>query len=724
MPNTRLKSITVKAFRSFAEESTVHFPETGMMLFKGLNADTGGSSGSGKSSLLLAISYLFGFCRFPATALQSWLTDEPMEVMGVVQVPDGELVISRGQKLGLTLNGVRVPGSAKQLEEKISQLVGLAPPLLAALTYRGQKQPGLFLDKSDGEKKEFLTVLLDLGRFETAIKKSQARSKDLEQAHNTVSYVATELHRKLEGHRASFRPAALQSEAAVERNLAQARANRDRLHQQILDLRLKLRSHEVEIERRAHQVREEATPRVKEIEARIRHLMTQEPDTSCVDLSCLVQLGADLEQAESFLKEELAADQVRYRLQRGQADSVYAQLLLLEKHLAARPNFERMLAKLQSEIKDLDKSLCPTCERQWDDAGARAGELRAEVGDVTKALAELTDMKPKVVALQAECNALSEFVPNPTIEELRSIVSKLTADIGAEKVRVDGQVAMLWLGIKDRVAEAQADLQRVREFIASEIDLARHEALESLQGDQDALEVLERELAMADSQIKGFEAALTRLQIDNVRETARVAQLESTIRTIETELEQARERQVREALELNAELDFQRMIGREGFLGAIFDEVLWEISQETNRLLAQFPNTAHVTLNFQSETTTQTDTVKKAIVPVVTVGGNEAPLRSGLSGGMETAVELAVDLAVATVVSQRTGAMPGWLVLDESFTGLGPVEAEASMEILRAFAENKLVLVVDHASEFKAMFTQAVTVQFSGGRSRVEAPGA
>jgi DNA repair exonuclease SbcCD ATPase subunit len=43
------------------------------------------------------------------------------------------------------------------------------------------------------------------------------------------------------------------------------------------------------------------------------------------------------------------------------------------------------------------------------------------------------------------------------------------------------------------------------------------------------------------------------------------------------------------------------------------------------------------------------------------------------------------------------------------------------MEILRAFAENKLVLVVDHASEFKSMFTQHVDVEFSNGSSRVVA---
>jgi hypothetical protein len=58
----------------------------------------------------------------------------------------------------------------------------LPPELLAPLTYRGQKQPGLFLSKTDAEKKEFLTTLLDLGKFEAAVEASQAKVKNLEQA--------------------------------------------------------------------------------------------------------------------------------------------------------------------------------------------------------------------------------------------------------------------------------------------------------------------------------------------------------------------------------------------------------------------------------------------------------------------------------------------------------------------------------------------------------------
>jgi hypothetical protein len=122
---------------------------------------------------------------------------------------------------------------------------------------------------------------------------------------------------------------------------------------------------------------------------------------------------------------------------------------------------------------------------------------------------------------------------------------------------------------------------------------------------------------MSDAQANGIRAALTRVQIDNTREKERVAQLEANIKAMEVDLLAEAKALAEIKAKMNAELDFQKLIGREGFLGAIFDEVLWEISEETNRLLAQFPNTAHVTLYFRSENVTGKGTIQKKILPVV-----------------------------------------------------------------------------------------------------------
>jgi len=128
-----------------------------------------------------------------------------------------------------------------------------------------------------------------------------------------------------------------------------------------------------------------------------------------------------------------------------------------------------------------------------------------------------------------------------------------------------------------------------------------------------------------------------------------------------------------------------------------------------------------VTVGFRSESATAKGTVKRAIQPFVTISGVERNPKTALSGGMTTAVELAVDLAVRKVISARTGVSPGWLVLDECFEGLGIAEKEAAMGLLKLAAQDTLILVVDHMTEFKEMFDKRFTVTSLNGRSVVEA---
>jgi ABC-type molybdenum transport system ATPase subunit/photorepair protein PhrA len=80
-----------------------------------------------------------------------------------------------------------------------------------------------------------------------------------------------------------------------------------------------------------------------------------------------------------------------------------------------------------------------------------------------------------------------------------------------------------------------------------------------------------------------------------------------------------------------------------------------------------------------------------------------------------TGVELAIDLAMGKVISRRTGTHPGWLILDEAFNGLGVLEKEACLEILSVHAQDRLVIVVDHDSVFKEMFTKTIDLEFKDG---------
>ena len=720
MGQARLKRLWGKAFRSLVQPFEVTFPDSGMLLFRGHNLDTGGSSGSGKSSLLLAIAYVLGFCRYPATALQSWKTEEQMEVGAEFWIDNvGVFVIERGKKLTIRVNGVTLVGSAKQLEEKIYTYLGLSAELLAALTYRGQKQPGLFLSKADSAKKEFLTELLDLGKFEVAIEKSQAKTKSLESQVASFQFSVERLQERLKG--LEVKPAILQDESKLESDLKVATLTRDRIKGQVETYRTRTREAEKLTNEAVARFRRDAEAPLAALLEEVERLTREKPDESSIDLTKLAGLQTDLEQAKGFLAAEQAEDDKRRKEQRQKSFAVSAEIGIVQSKLGAETGLIKRHKQLESEIQQLDQSLCPTCERQWDEARAKRETLAKEAVSIVHQLKDLSELRPQLVQLQKKVAELNEFVPNPSIAELTGIIQQLKTDVAVEQENINTQKRTLRAALDAKVADADKRWMNAKLEVEKAVEAYRGNEIERLQSNLEVLEGLERELTIAESHVKGLEGALNKAKLENAKAAAEEGQARSFRSAVETELKTAVVARDDLQAQYNAELDFQRLVGREGFLGAIFDEVLFEISQETNRLLAQFPNTAHVVLNFRSETVTGKGTIKKEIKPVISVGGFEAPIGSALSGGMETAVELAVDLAVATVVSRRTGSMPGWLILDESFTGLGPVEAEASMEILRAFAEDRLVLVVDHASEFKSLFTQFVDVTYEGGESRVEA---
>jgi DNA repair exonuclease SbcCD ATPase subunit len=167
--------------------------------------------------------------------------------------------------------------------------------------------------------------------------------------------------------------------------------------------------------------------------------------------------------------------------------------------------------------------------------------------------------------------------------------------------------------------------------------------------------------------------------------------------------------------QVNAEKDFCALLGKEGFLGVIFEEVLSEVAHEANDILRQLANTSHVSVAFRTENAKG----KRAINAVFNVDGYEATRQSGLSGGMGASADLAIDLGICSVIEKRLGRFPGWLMLDETFNGMPKNVKEAAFEILEKFSRDRLVIVVDHSTEMKASFRQVLTVTNENGTSRV-----
>lgn len=661
--HTRIKWLALTAFRSFVDRTVINFPESGLSAIKGLNKDTGGSSGSGKTSIILGINYALGICHLPATGLQSWLTDKPMSVELCLDTSLGEVVISRGGKLAMMIDGAPVKGGAAAIEDRLQNILGLSPELLEALTYRRQMTRGQFLSKTNSEKQSFLTLLLGLEKFETAAELTQKTIGQLEPVIEMRLADITRLETEVAQHHVD--DLVLIDEAPATKAIADTQV-------QIHDLEWKM----------------------KEQRDYIATLSNLREPVICPDRSEEKRLDALLQSVRLELTKAIAEDQKILTAEREKARWLQKQLDDARRSVTEISRLKASGRDLMEQIYTLEKNVCPTCKQQWAAAQEKKRSLESEVEAIGEALQELQieGNADRVKTLEAAVQTAWVHTANPDIEGLRNHERAVSIEKGNESARIKNSLALA-------TAEQNSKLAK------------------SLEEPRKALDLLQYALQQAGYLLLAQQSDLHQIGMKNAVAQQAVATQKRLLEEAQKSLEASRKRAEDSQATLSAERDFLALVGRQGFLGSIYDEVLWEISTETNRILGGIPNTAHVTVNFKSESLTQKNKIVKEITPVCMIGGHEAPIKAGCSGGMISAVELAVDLAVAAVVSRRTGAIPSWIILDEAFEGLGIVEKEGCLEILRSCADDKLVLIVDHASEIKAAFEQTVEVEYRNGIS-------
>lgn len=105
-----------------------------------------------------------------------------------------------------------------------------------------------------------------------------------------------------------------------------------------------------------------------------------------------------------------------------------------------------------------------------------------------------------------------------------------------------------------------------------------------------------------------------------------------------------------------------------------------------------------------------TDDGKAKICHTVSVDGEPVSLGS-LSGGEERCVVFAVDMAIADTLVRRANAqLPSMLMMDECLEGLDSVGKEKVLDSLKDLSRDRCIVVIDHSTEFSALFDQTLRV--------------
>jgi DNA repair exonuclease SbcCD ATPase subunit len=712
MTKLALQRINIANLRSVLG-AELSFPLHGLVGIKGVNRDTGGSSGSGKTSLLLGVTYALGYANFPATQLKTWLNEDPLQVALEILVDGAVVELKRGKTTSLT-EGLEKPiKGATAVEKRLRELLGFSPDLLQALTYRPQGGRSAFLTMDDASKKDFLgTVIPLLERFEQEAESAQSKARDAA----TLAAQKAQLVSALDSQVALARG---DVGDLVLRDLSDLRETWEELatiHNKTVAI-TEARRGALDVATGEWQKAQDALmaikpPEVAGLETQLAEVAAELPPAT----PNRTHLEAQVRECAKRLVAVTARDEVRRQEHEARGRAILARVADAEKKISRKNLLLNRAQELDHALAHLRGQSCPTCHRAWDQANATLAETVAQRAAVEEELEACTAAENARDEALAESATAPVFAPDPMAVKLTELNTRLAGVLATARAQ-DQAARETW------EAERAARVSALQTKIQATINAARTAAAEVVNAASAkkfaAQTALDNAVANSLSAERQAAAAASEFKMASVENEQRAIAHKAAIQRLDTLVERARllRAEADEAQTIaNAEADFAEMVGREGFLGAIFDEILAEIAQEANAILGRVPNTSRVVFRFRSETVTEKGRVKRSIAPVVAVDGHdEIPYTAALSGGMRSSFELSVDLAIIRVLSRRTSAAPGWLFLDEPFEGLGRVEKEAWVEILKDYAQDRLVFVVDHASETKELFDSMINVSFAGG---------
>jgi|WetSurMetagenome_2_1015567.scaffolds.fasta_scaffold22266_7 hypothetical protein len=657
----KLKNLTIRDFGPFEGSHVIKFPESGLCLIKGKVVETGDGSGAGKSFLLKAIAHLFGGCKDSANDLQSWFTESAPEVTAEIETQQGVVVVGRHKGLSVASNE-KFKGKAASAE--LDKIFGMDEESRSIVTYRGQRQPGLFLSLSDEKKKSFLATLLGLTVYEIQAKAAQDKITRLEREYSEqskkVEYVRSQVSDAQTSLEAAQTVAALFLSPGPEK-LSVAK-------ECIGNLKKLIQLLQQEIDKVKSDILTASEKELANIRAKISAVNKQsEP----------IEVG--------IAKKEIST-------LRSKADSLKIQITTIKVFTSRKVGLVDNLTKAQYRNKILQEQTCSECKRVWVGPDAEVA-LQENVGTIAT-------LQQKIVEIDA---ALLELAQN------EAELFETNRHLATEESHLE-QVSSSWKNTRQQELLAlEQEEKNFKTRLVTEFRNSVSELTKTLEANKNALEcatIDERKLVEADSQAK------IKLAVVSERES-QVANLGDRLDVESRILDEKKN-------SLCLEKDIFALVGRQGFLGSIVEEVLVEIAAVANSILSQVANVRHLTIEFETEKeAVTTGNITARIVPVIYSRGRRVPFDSGVSGGQHAAIDLAVDLAVGEVVSRRRGSWPSWLILDECFDGLGGVAKESCLEMLQNYASDRLVLIVDHSSEFQGLFHSVVEIEMVDGRSRI-----
>lgn len=639
----------------------------GLTLIDALNKDTGGSNMAGKTTLLDA----WFWCRY------GWLPKWGGPKGGNV---DAVIRRQNGMKVGATLvqieeqigaDSIKIerqrPSRLKVwkngveipgLDQKgIDTLLGMSADRFLVCCYLPQKRRRSFYYMSDNDRMDLLAIVSGLEDIENSHTDSKVQ-RDL--ATEKISVLKS----SIEIYDAQLKD--LPSQITIfDNNLKEFQWRLKVAQQEAHQAELRLDELNYDLEIKANEeVKDAIDPlidQVAELQTQIQYLDGK--------IKHVRGQMADLPQEDpKFMKDLMDAMVINNAAidDKNRADKL------------RKESFEESLRAVNSLEGKCDhcKQELPHSERQGaaDKHRTKAFELDQELKRIPAQ--DVEDLRDRVIKYQeARAKHLAEIsmAPSRLKSEANEIEAK-TAQKKAEQRSLHKDIMELKTNALRKWKDDQAERKRVRD-----------EAF--------------REVSYLEQNLRDAKRSVEMVRSQDAKIRKEITDAEKEIAVYKYQLDQA--------------LDLMEVFGPKGYRAVSFDGLIEKISDRAGQLLSVMTESLYST-RLEQVGTDSKGNQKLILKPVIIKGGQEVPT-DDLSGGAEERVALAYDVAVAEAAGE---GMP--LLLDEVLGALDAVGKTEAMVLLEEVSKTRPVLVIDHASEFKAMFSQVVKVIYENEESRLE----
>jgi DNA repair exonuclease SbcCD ATPase subunit len=684
----RLLDIRISGFRSFLDEAKITFPPSGLVCLHGLDTRTGGSNGSGKSSILEAIYWILGINTLPATELKNYIAKSMEGCLSLLVGSQTWEVTRTSTKLSLKIDGVEFEGMKNIIQDKIFEKIG-DPEIFETLSYRRQSDLGKFFYTQDTKLKQF---------FSKCIPELDALDEISEKASDTAKQIQNEIDKQ-----SSVLEAISKDPSLFKTNLFDIGGSKKELSDLQKELSIIRDKDQLAFLSATERGDFELSLKDKDrlllkigmlkdkLAESVRSL---DNDSDIVSINVNAELkqkernGLNLKEFESAsLAQIQLLEESLSKINRNEQDRASKQLQITS-------NIST-LKEVNSQISHLREMKCPTCLRDWLESSSRLDKL----------------LENKQLLMSNMMKLDSEIKACPNFEEQRLAIKSNISNINQQLSEIRARDQLLSSDIRNLLSQIPAlknqklkDIDTELKHAQSLFEITHRKVLDNentaLQMKNGEIQNLRHKISTLEVGIKAYEDAEKMVQ-----------QKRGDIQSLADKIDNLR---------ANYELEssISKILGKKGVLGLYFNELMKEIESGANRMISDIPNASDIALSIDTSSETKTGSTKNQITISLTKSGNDISFRS-LSGGQKSALSLCVDLAMMNALKRRTNIKTGWIALDEAMDGMDVASKEAALTLIKNETNDSLILMIDHSTEIKELFDSIINIEFDGKTSKV-----